>query len=301
MQSFIAYHPVYRLPLPEDHRFPMDKYELLPQQLLREGIVKKSDFFEPQPVDKEFLNGVHDPKYMERLFNLELDKKEIRRIGFPLIPELVDRELIIIDGTIKTAEIALESGIGFNISGGTHHAGYDFGEGFCVLNDQAVAANYLIKHKNQKKILIIDLDVHQGNGTADIFKDDDSVFTFSMHGQKNFPFKKEISDLDVGLDDGIEGAEYLERLKSILNQLIPKVKPDFIFFQSGVDVLETDRMGRLKLTAEDCRQRDILVFETCKKHGIPVQVSMGGGYSPQLRNIIDAHANTFKEGIRIMK
>lgn len=230
MQSFIAYHPVYRLPLPEDHRFPMDKYELLPQQLLREGIVEKSDFFEPEPVDKEFLNGVHDPKYMERLFNLELDNKEIRRIGFPLIPELVDRELIIIDGTIKTAEIALESGIGFNISGGTHHVGYDFGEGFCVLNDQAVAANYLIKHKNQKKILIIDLDVHQGNGTADIFKDDDSVFTFSMHGQKNFPFKKEISNLDVGLDDGIEGAEYLERLKSILNQLIPKVKPDFIFF-----------------------------------------------------------------------
>lgn len=295
--AFIAFNPIFKHPLPEGHRFPMLKYELLPEQLLLEGVITEKDIFSPEPVDTKFLEGVHDNGYVEKLLSLQLDSKEIRRIGFPLSHQLIERELSIAEGTIQSALAAMSRGIGFNIAGGTHHAGAAWGEGFCLLNDQAIAANYLIKHQKFNQILIIDLDVHQGNGTADIFKNENKVFTFSMHGQNNFPFKKEKSDLDVGLPDGINGKDYLRILEKQLSALFINIQPEFIFYQSGVDVLESDKMGKLKLTIDDCRQRDILVFEHCKKFGIPVQVSMGGGYSRRIQDIVNAHCHTYKEGI----
>lgn len=298
--AFIAWHPNFKLDLPENHRFPMMKYELLHEQLLYENVVEESAFFTPEPLNPEKLIGVHQTDYFQRALNLELDKSEIRRIGFPLSKELIERELCIAQGTIDSAMAAFESGIGFNIAGGTHHAGSHWGEGFCVFNDQAVAAHYLWKQKKAKKLLIIDLDVHQGNGTAEIFKNRDEVYTFSMHGAKNFPFRKEKSDWDVGLDDGMDGETYLTILNDSLNKLFKEVQADFVFYQAGADVLETDKLGRLKLTKQDCKERDRLVFEACRKHSIPIQVSMGGGYSESLAHIVDVHGQTFKEGINLL-
>lgn len=297
---FIANHAVFCHTLPDGHRFPMLKYELLPLQLLHEGVIEKEDFFEPECVNEKAINHAHKKSYWERLLKLDLSRKEIQRIGFPLSMELIERERRIIQGTMDGAEIALEKGIAFNIAGGTHHAGSDWGEGFCLLNDQAIAAHHLLKNRSFKRILILDLDVHQGNGTAEIFYKEDRVFTFSMHGENNFPFQKEVSDRDIGLKDGINGDEYLNLLESELRRVIKKIAPQFIFYQAGVDVLAQDTMGRLKLTSDDCRQRDRLVFEACKKHQVPVQVSMGGGYSKRITDIVDAHCNTFKEGIHAL-
>lgn len=299
--SFIANHVIFCHELPKGHRFPMLKYELLPLQLLHEGIVEEKDFFEPECVQEAFINYAHKKSYWERLLRLDLNRKEIQRIGFPLSEKLIERELRIIQGTIDGAEIALKKkGIAFNVAGGTHHAGSDWGEGFCLLNDHAIAAHHLLNKHSLKKILILDLDVHQGNGTAEIFSNENRVFTFSMHGESNFPFQKEVSDWDIGLSDGTNGEVYLNRLNEALNKVIKKINPEFIFYQSGVDVLQQDTMGRLKLTSDDCRQRDRLVFEACKKHEIPVQVSMGGGYSKRIADIVDAHTSTFKEGIQTL-
>ncbi len=295
--AFIAWHPIFKHPLPEGHRFPMLKYELLHDQLLYEGVVEEDDFFEPLLLDPKFLNGVHCKAYWQRLLALDLHSKEIRRIGFPLSRQLVERELRIAQGTISAAKEAFQCGIGFNIAGGTHHAGKDWGEGFCLLNDQAIAARYLLNHHKVKQILIIDLDVHQGNGTANIFEDEKSVFTFSMHGKNNFPFKKEQSDWDIGLPDETTGPVYLQTLSDALVSLNERIRPEFVFFQSGVDILMTDKMGKLRLSIEDCRQRDIQIFEFCKRNRLPVQVSMGGGYSDQIKDIVNAHCNTYKEGI----
>lgn len=295
---FIAFHPSFVHALPEGHRFPMLKYDLLPQQLLYEEVVEKDDFFQPSCLPLDYLKGVHEDTYWKRFISLTLNKKEVQRIGFPQSKEIINRELRIAQGTITAAEIALKkTGLGFNIAGGTHHAGKDFGEGFCMLNDQAIAAHYLLEKQGLNKILIIDLDVHQGDGTADIFEKEDRVFTLSVHGENNFPFEKKVSDLDVGLADDIGGDEYLCILDKTLKRLFNIVEPEFVFFQSGTDVLQTDTMGRIKLDKEACRQRDQLVFNYCKNYHLPVQVSMGGGYSKQIRNIVDAHCNTFKEGI----
>lgn len=300
MIPFIAWHPIYVHPLPEGHRFPMMKYELLREQLLHEGVVNANAFLSPEPVEESIVTMTHDPEYVKRLKQLSLSKSEIRRIGFPLSSQLVKRELHIVEGTFMASEAARETGIGFNIAGGTHHAGSDWGEGFCLLNDQAIAAQYLLDHAGMQHILIIDLDVHQGNGTAEIFQNESRVFTFSMHGQNNFPFQKEVSDLDVGLPDDIQGKAYLEMLEHHLSHLFKENVPQFVFYQSGVDVLATDQMGKLNLTIEDCKMRDRMVFEFCRKHHVPVQVSMGGGYSGSLRDIVDAHCHTYKEGVRIM-
>lgn len=297
---FIAHQKIFNHALPEGHRFPMVKYELLPEQLLYEGIVTREDFFEPHPVEFRYLAQVHKKTYLNKLLQLSLDAKEVRRIGFPLTAGLVERELCIADGTIKSAKAALQRGIGFNIAGGTHHAGSDWGEGFCLLNDQAVAAGYLVHQLGFKNILILDLDVHQGNGTAEIFENEPRVYTVSVHGQNNFPFKKERSDWDIGLPDGLKGDAYLKVLEEVLQSVHEKVQPEFVFYQAGVDVLGTDKMGKLKLTLEDCRQRDQQVFRFCKRWNLPVQVSMGGGYSSRLQNIITAHCNTYKEGISLL-
>lgn len=296
----IAWHPSYAHPLPEGHRFPMIKYELIPEQLLHEGLIRSDYLFAPEPLNEELVLLTHDPGYWEQLRDLTLPAKEQRRIGFPLTAQLLERELRIAQGSVEGALYAQQYGIAFNVAGGTHHAGSSWGEGFCLLNDQAIAANYLLSRGLAKRILIIDLDVHQGNGTAEIFYGQPGVFTFSMHGEKNFPFRKERSDLDIALEDGCEDDEFLTRLAIALKGLL-REKPDFVFYLSGVDVLESDSLGKLALTKFGCRERDRLVFRFCKDNGLPVQVSMGGGYSPDIKDIVDAHCNTFKTGLDIFE
>jgi acetoin utilization deacetylase AcuC-like enzyme len=290
----IAFHPIYKHPLPEGHRFPMLKYELLPEQLLYEGTCTEDNFFEPEvPSDKYILN-VHTESYFQDLKQLSLDKRAARKIGFPLSDILVEREVIIADGTIKASKYALEHGIAMNIAGGTHHAFTNRGEAFCLLNDQAIGARYLQQKKLANKILIVDLDVHQGNGTAEIFQEDTSVFTFSMHGKSNYPFKKEISDLDIALENDTDDETYLDILYDILPKIIQQEQPNFIYYLCGVDVISTDKLGKLGLSLSGCKARDRFVLNTCKSLQIPMMCSMGGGYSPDIKTIVEAHANTFR-------
>jgi len=295
----IAFEKIYAHPLPEGHRFPMLKYELIPEQLLHEGTITTENIFAPQACNKEIVLLTHDKIYFDKLIQQTLNASEQRKIGFPQSPQLTQRELIITQGTIDCCFYAMQNGAALNVAGGTHHAFKDRGEGFCLLNDMAIASNYLLQQKIATQILIIDLDVHQGNGTAKIFAHEPRVFTFSMHGAHNYPFHKEKSDLDIPLKDGTDDATYLSFLKETLPALIKKVKPGFAFFLSGVDILQTDKYGKLKLTPEGCRQRDEFVFVTLKKNNIPVTVAMGGGYSPDVRTIVEAHCNTFKTAVDI--
>ncbi len=290
----IAYHPIYKHPLPEGHRFPMLKYDLLPQQLLHEGTCVPENFFEPEIPNDKYIVAVHDPEYFYDLLNIKIPPREARKIGFPLSEALVERERIIADGTLKGCNYALQHGIAMNIAGGTHHAYSDRGEAFCMLNDQAIGARYLINAGLANKVLILDLDVHQGNGTAEIFQDDPSVFTCSVHGSKNYPFKKEVSDLDIALKPGTGDEEYLQVLENLLPQLIEQVNPDFIFYLCGVDILASDKLGTLSMSLGGCRKRDRMVLEMCHNLNIPVQCSMGGGYSPDIKIIVKAHAHTFQ-------
>jgi acetoin utilization deacetylase AcuC-like enzyme len=290
----IAYDPIYAHPLPAGHRFPMLKYELIPGQLLHEGSINEKNLFAPVPVTTDTVLLTHNKEYLDKLINQTLSASEQRRIGFPQSPDLTQRELIITQGTIDCCYYAFQYGVALNIAGGTHHAFADRGEGFCLLNDMAIAANHLLTEKKVSKIMIIDLDVHQGNGTAKLFESNPDVFTFSMHGAHNYPFHKEHSDLDLPLKDGTTGKEYLSLLHETLPDLIQKIKPDFAFYLSGVDILETDKFGKLKVTLDECRQRDAFVFDTLRTNNIPVTVAMGGGYSPDVRIITEAHCNTFR-------
>ncbi|WP_443947285.1 histone deacetylase [Pedobacter sp. AW1-32] len=290
----IAWHTLYAHPLPEGHRFPMLKYELIPGQLLHEGTIQQDNLFEPEILDEDNVLATHHPDYWRQLKELTLPPREQRRIGFPLTAQLLERELRIAQGTIDGAKFAMEHGISFNVAGGTHHSGSNWGEGFCILNDQAIASNYLLNNNLSKSILIIDLDVHQGNGTAEIFQTEPRVFTFSMHGDKNFPFRKEISSLDVPLENGLGDDAYLELLERNLIAAFDQSKPDFLFFLSGVDVLSTDKLGKLELTKSACKERDRFVLQFAKSKGLPIQVSMGGGYSTDIKDIVDAHCNTYR-------
>jgi acetoin utilization deacetylase AcuC-like enzyme len=291
---FIAFDPIYIHPLPLGHRFPMLKYELIPEQLLHEGLISNNSLFSPGDLDEDVILFTHEQNYWERLRDLKLSDAEVRRSGFPLSATLVEREIRIAQGTIDGSIHALEHGIAFNVAGGTHHAGSNWAEGFCLLNDQAIAANYLLSNSLADRILIIDLDVHQGNGTAEIFSKEERVFTFSMHAEKNFPFRKEQSDLDIGLIDGTSDSEYLKLLSENLKFVIESFKPDFVFYLAGVDVLATDKLGKLNLSLAGCKQRDELVLRYCRSLSLPVQISMGGGYSPKISDIVEAHCNTYR-------
>ena len=290
----IAYDPIYAHPLPEGHRFPMLKYELIPGQLLHEGTITEENIFAPQLCLSETVLLTHEEAYLNKLIHQHLSAREQRVIGFPQSPALTQRELIIAQGTIDGCMYAMENGVAMNIAGGTHHAFKNRGEGFCMLNDQAIASNYLLNNNLAKKILIIDLDVHQGNGTAKLFEHEPNVFTFSMHGKNNYPFHKEKSDLDVELLDGTNDEIYLQLLRDTLPALIEKVQPDMAFYLAGVDILETDKFGKLKVTMNGCKQRDEFVFTQLKQNNIPCQTSMGGGYSADVKIITDAHCNTFR-------
>lgn len=296
----VAYSPIYIHPLPRGHRFPMEKYELLPKQLLHEGTLEKENFFEPIPVSLEEVCNIHSRAYVEKLINLGLSPKEERRTGFKQSKELIDREFTLAGGTKMNALYALDYGCSMNIAGGTHHAYADKGEGFCLLNDIAIAAYVLLRAKKVKRILVVDLDVHQGNGTARIFRDNPNVFTFSMHGRTNYPIQKETSDLDIPLEDKTGDEEYLNVLIKSLDEINKSFDPEFVFYQSGVDVLESDKLGRLSLTMQGCLRRDEEVFSFCKKNSLPVVVSMGGGYSEDIRIILEAHSNTFRKAQEIM-
>lgn len=272
----------------------MLKYELIYEQLLYEGTCTEANFFGPGPVSDAWVLGVHTPAYVNQLRTLTVPPAMVRRIGFPLTPELIEREWIITQGTIDCAQKARQDGIALNVAGGTHHAYPDRGEGFCMLNDVGVAAHYLLNTGQSRQVLVIDLDVHQGNGTAVMFQHEPRVFTFSMHGKDNYPLRKEQSDLDIELPTGTADELYLNTLYDTLPRLIAQVQPDCLFFVSGVDILASDRLGKMAVSREGCRQRDAFVMEEARRHNLPLTVSMGGGYSPRLTDIVEAHCNTFR-------
>lgn len=290
----VAWAPEYEHPLPEGHRFPMEKYSLLHDQLVFEGTLTEAHYFRPEPLNDEAISLCHDVEYWQSLKHQTIDAKAMRKTGFPLSQALVYREALIAGGTWMAAQFALREGAALNIAGGTHHSYANRGEGFCLLNDIALASCLLLKHKLAKRILVVDLDVHQGNGTAHIFRNESRVFTFSMHGAKNYPHHKEVSDCDVELPDGTGDTQYLELLEWHLNQCMQQHNPDFLFFQSGVDVLAQDKLGRLGLSMIGCKLRDTLVFERAYKQGIPIVAAMGGGYAPRVADIVEAHAQTFR-------
>jgi len=290
----IAFSPTYRYQLPAKHRFPMDKYTLLPEQLLYEGTITEANFFSPEPLSEAAILRTHTADYWHKLKTNTLSRKEARAIGFPMRPELIARGRVIARGTLDCARHAFRDGVALNVAGGTHHSFADRGEGFCVFNDIAIAANELLHTGEITKAVVVDLDVHQGNGTAMIFADEPRVFTLSFHGAKNYLNRKPPSDLDVGFPDGTGDEAYLARLYAVLPALLDREQPDLVFYLSGVDILATDKLGRLACTLQGCRERDRFVFQTCKDRGLPVAVSMGGGYSERLATIIEGHANTYR-------
>ena len=290
----IAHNEFYNHNLGDNHRFPMAKYDLIPRELISEKVCNKNNFFDPKDLIMSDILSTHDIRYINNLVNLTMSKNEARSIGFPLTSALIEREKKIAQGTIECSLHSIENGVSLNMAGGTHHAFRKKPGAFCMLNDQAIAANFLLDKNYYKKILIVDLDVHQGDGTASIFQNDRRVFTLSFHGKKNYPFRKEKSDFDCEFEDGTEDEFYLKKLKTLLPVLIDRIEPQFIFYLAGVDVLKNDKLGRLSLSLDGCKERDRFVMETCSKLKIPLQISMGGGYSSCLNEIVEAHCNTFK-------
>jgi acetoin utilization deacetylase AcuC-like enzyme len=286
----IVYHPDYVTPLPDAHRFPMAKFRLLHDLLLADRVTTIDRVFTPELPPTAWLELVHDPAYIQAYYTGTLDPKAQRRIGLPWSPELVNRTRIALGGSILTAKLALEYGLACNTAGGTHHAFANYGSGFCIFNDLAIASRVLQQLGLVKKILIVDLDVHQGDGTAAIFRQDPSVFTFSMHCEVNFPGTKQISDLDVPLREGMEDAEYLKTLFTYLPDLLDRVRPDLVLYDAGVDPHIRDRLGKLALTDTGILQRDLQVLDTCVSQGYPVACVIGGGYAEDMNSLVYRHS-----------
>lgn len=286
----IVYHPHYVAPLPQGHRFPMVKFQKLYELLLKDGILTPENLYQPQIPDQSLLELVHTPDYIENYCQGTLDPKAQRRIGLPWSPELVRRTCTAVGGTILTAKLALEYGIACNTAGGTHHAFPDFGSGFCIFNDLAIAARVLQKWGLVKQVLIVDLDVHQGDGTAFIFQNDLNVFTFSMHCEINFPSRKQTSDLDVPLPEGLDNDGYLQILANYLPDLLSQVKPDLVLYDAGVDTHVGDRLGKLALTDEGLYRRERQVLSTCRAGGYPVACVIGGGYAEDMEGLVYRHS-----------
>ena len=289
----IAHCPEFALAVPEGHRFPMAKYDLLPKKLIADGIATPEQFFIPRMATVDEILTTHTAEYWNALDNLTLSPKDCRKIGLPMSKELIDRERLVVGATIECAKFALNDGIALSTSGGTHHAFADSGEGFCILNDVCVASNVLLNQGLAKRILILDLDVHQGNGNASIMADEPSVFVMSMHGEKNYPYHKPKSDLDIGLADGTGDDDYLSLLKYHLPKVLDGFAPDFVFYQAGVDVLADDRLGRINLTMNGLYERERFVVETVFNRQIPMVVTMGGGYTPDIDVIVQGHSVVF--------
>ncbi len=289
----ISYSPYYYADIGENHVFPIKKFELARDKLLGEGTVQSSEIFEPQPAGVEDVLLVHTEDYISRLRSGTLTAKEVHKLGLPWSKSLVRRSFLAVSGTINAAKHALKNGVASNLAGGTHHAFPDRGEGFCVLNDVAVAIEVLKRDDLAKRFLIVDCDVHQGNGTAFIFKTDETVFTFSIHGAKNYPLFKEISNLDIELPDRTSDKEYLETL----NEALPRVflhNPDIIFYLGGADPFEKDKLGRLGLTKNGLMKRDEAVLRFAKERDVPIVTVMSGGYAQDINDTVEVHCNTIR-------
>lgn len=290
----IAYSDIFRYSVPDKHRFPMQKYTLIPERLLAEGTITADNFFAPARLSEDEILTTHTQGYWQQLKTQTLPRKEARAIGFEMTPTLVERGRYIAHATYECALYAQQYGVAMNVAGGTHHAFADHGEGFCVFNDVCIASNLLLNRGQVQKILVVDLDVHQGNGNASIMANESRIFVFSMHGAKNYPFRKQVSDLDIELDNDTGDEEYLRILKDTLPRLIIEFAPDLIFYQSAVDVLATDKLGKLGLTIEGCKARDEYVLHQAKLADIPIAIVMGGGYSEDIEDVVEAHCNTFR-------
>lgn len=290
-----CFHPDYALELPAGHPFPMSKYPLLRDRLLEAGLLAPEDIVAPEEMGWDQLALVHTPAYLAAVRDGTLTRDEERRLGLPWSPALVRRGRLAVAGTLLAARMALEDGLAANLAGGTHHAFADRGEGFCLFNDMAVALRVLLGEGSIRRALVVDLDVHQGNGTAALFEGDPAVYTFSQHGAKNFPFRKERSRLDVELPDGCEDDEYLELLAAALPRVIAEAAPDLVVYLAGVDVVAGDRFGRLKVTEQGLAWRDRLVFEATYRHELPVVMVLGGGYAKTPHETARLHVVAHRE------
>ena len=286
----IVYHPDYVAPLPNVHRFPMPKFKILRDLLLKDEVIVPEQIYQPELPDLKLIQLVHTPEYVRAYCNGTLESKAQRRIGLPWSQALAHRTRIAIGGTILAAKLALKYGCACNTAGGTHHAFPSYGSGFCIFNDLAIASRVLQDRGLADKILIIDCDVHQGDGTASIFQHDDSVFTFSMHCEANFPGKKQQSDLDVPLPIGLDDDAYLQILASYMSDLLTQIKPDLVLFDAGVDTHVSDRLGKLSLTNRGIYRRERMVLSTCKAEGYPVASVIGGGYGKDMSALVYRHS-----------
>jgi acetoin utilization deacetylase AcuC-like enzyme len=286
------YSDCFVVPLPPGHRFPMAKYELLRSRLVTEGVLRSEDLRVPDAATDRQLLRVHTPDYVQKVVSGGLTQREIRRIGFPWSPEMVERSRRSVGGTLAACRAALADGVAVNLAGGTHHAFPDHGEGFCVFNDVAVALRQMLTDGSISRAVVIDCDVHQGNGTAAVFEDDPLVYTFSIHGAKNFPFRKQSSDLDLALMDGTGDDVYLETLGEALWRVIDQAGADFAAYVAGADAYAGDRLGHLALSKTGMLARDRLVMSACQKADLPVAVVMGGGYAPNIDDTVDIHLAT---------
>ncbi|MBL8534280.1 MAG: histone deacetylase [Betaproteobacteria bacterium] len=290
----VLYTDHYVLPLPEGHRFPMEKYRMLRERVVASGVCRDEPPVSPRAATDEEILRVHDAGYLGRVVAGTLAPEEIRRIGFPWTPEMVERSRRSSGATLEACRAAIEDGMAVNLAGGTHHAFRDRGEGYCVFNDAAIAAVAMQAEERVRRVLIVDCDVHQGNGTASIFRDDPSVFTFSMHGAHNFPFRKEESDLDIELPDGTGDAEYLRALEGGLFRALSAAQAGLVIYLAGADPHEGDRLGRLKLTKGGLEARDRFVLRTCADSGLPIAVTMAGGYGRRIEDTVDIHFATVR-------
>ena len=298
MQLRPAYSDKYLYTLPEGHRFPIAKYELLAAQLQHQGLIESEQLYDAGLVEADMACLAHDTGFWQKIEQLSLSPKEVRKIGLPLSPISVNRARNSTMGTVHATQDALAFGLGMNLGGGTHHAYAGHGEGFCLLNDIAVAAAWALQSGLARQVLVVDLDVHQGNGTAHIFREEPRVFTFSMHGKANYPLHKEVSDLDIALVRDTGDEAYLSALFATLPQLLRSVQPDLVFYQSGVDVLATDKLGHLALSMDGLKRRDEFVLSSCQAAAIPLVLTMGGGYS-ELHTVVNAHFSTYKMAIEL--
>jgi acetoin utilization deacetylase AcuC-like enzyme len=286
----LVYHPDYSVPIPSTHRFPMAKFKMLYELLLRDQVAGEDQFYQPELLPLEWIESVHEPDYVQAYLTGTLDAKALRRIGLPWSDQLVGRTCLALAGGVLTAQLALRAGLACNTAGGTHHAFPSYGSGFCIFNDLAVIPRVLQKLGLTQRVLIVDLDVHQGDGTAFIFQQDASVFTFSMHCEVNFPGTKQRSDLDVGLPEGMEDNAYLQVLDQHLPDLLRQVQPDLVLYDAGVDPHRGDRLGKLALTDTGLYQRDLQVLSTCIAQGYPVACVIGGGYCEDMTALVYRHS-----------
>ncbi|MGJ3237831.1 MAG: histone deacetylase family protein [Anaerolineae bacterium] len=288
------YNDIFTLPLPDGHRFPMQKYCLLRERLIEEGIIAISDLRIPDAASDEQILRCHSVEYLNGVKTGTLGRKAMMRIGFPWSSELVERSRRSVGATISAARTALSEGVAVNLAGGTHHAGRDFGAGYSVFCDSGIAARALQNTDGIERVAVIDCDVHQGNGTADVTRGDNSIFTFSIHGERNFPFRKIAGDLDIGLADNTGDVVYLETLEVALERILYHFQPDLIIYQSGADPFVSDKLGKLALSKAGLAERDHMVLAMCRAEGLPVAVTMGGGYAENVRDIVDIHAQTIR-------